>query len=215
MSENRSVFDYTQTQRHGKPIGTIGAMNDADARIADQAAELFHQHGITATGVEALSRAAGISKRTLYERFGSKDGLIAAAFEVRDAPVFCGYTEPAERATTPAAQLKRLFAELEAVIRSPGFRGCPFTSAATELPAGHPAQPVIRRHKERLRRWMLVRAKAAGARDPAQLSRRLMVLFDGALIQSVVQSSARPARDAREVAETLIDDAVGERSSST
>jgi AcrR family transcriptional regulator len=55
-------------------------INEADARIADQAAELFHQHGITATGVEALSRAAGISKRTLYERFGSKDGLIAAAF---------------------------------------------------------------------------------------------------------------------------------------
>jgi AcrR family transcriptional regulator len=184
-------------------------MDEADARIADQAAELFHQHGITATGVEALSRAAGISKRTLYERFGSKDGLIAAAFEVRDDPVFRRYTEPAERATTPVGQLKRLFAELEASIRLPEFNGCPFTSAATELPASHPAQPVIKRHKERLRHWMLVRAKEAGARDPAKLSRRLMVLFDGALIQSVVQGSARPARDAREVAEALIDEAVG------
>jgi hypothetical protein len=67
---------------------------------------------------------------------------------------------------------------------------------------------VIRRHKERLRRWMLTRAREAGARDPAKLSRRLMVLFDGALIQSVVQGSPRPARDAREVAEALIDDAV-------
>jgi AcrR family transcriptional regulator len=183
-------------------------MDEADARIADQAAELFHQHGITATGVEALSRAAGISKRTLYERFGSKEGLIAAAFEVRDDPVFRSYTEPAERATTPAAQLKRLFAELEASIRTPEFRGCPFTSAATELAPSHPAQPVIRRHKERLRRWMLTRAREAGARDPAKLSRRLMVLFDGALIQSVVQGSARPARDAREVADALIEEAV-------
>jgi hypothetical protein len=69
---------------------------------------------------------------------------------------------------------------------------------------------VIRRHKERLRHWMLMRAKAAGASDPAKLSRRLMVLFDGALIQSVVQGSARPARDAREVAEALIDAAVHE-----
>jgi AcrR family transcriptional regulator len=183
-------------------------MDEADARIAYQAGELFHQHGITATGVEALSRAAGISKRTLYERFGSKDGLIAAAFEVRDDPVFCSYTEPAERATSPVAQLKGIFVALEATIRSPQFNGCPFTSAATELPESHPAQPVIRRHKERLRRWMLTRAREAGARDPAKLSRRLMVLFDGALIQSVVQGSARPARDAREVAEALIDDAV-------
>ena len=72
----------------------MGGMTETNARIADQAAELFHQHGITATGVEALSHAAGISKRTLYERFGSKDGLIAAAFDVRDVPVFKMYTAP-------------------------------------------------------------------------------------------------------------------------
>src|SRR6266566_4887869 len=118
-------------------------VNEADARIADQAAELFHEQGITATGVEALSRAAGISKRTLYERFGSKDGLIAAAFDVRDVPVFKSYTEPAKGAATPRDQLKQLFAELEASIRSPQFRGCPFTSAASELAPNHPAHPVI------------------------------------------------------------------------
>src|SRR6266576_5683984 len=110
--------------------------------------------------------------------------------------------------TTTVTQLKALFVALEATIRSPQFIGCPFTSAATELAESHPAQPVIRRHKERLRRWMLTRAREAGAREPAKLSRRLMVLFDGALIQSVVQGSARPARDAREVADALIEDAV-------
>src|SRR5947207_2460587 len=88
------------------------AVNDADARIADQAADLFHQHGITATGVEALSHAAGISKRTLYERFGSKDGLIAAAFDIRDLPVFRMYTESAELEPTPREQLKAVFATL-------------------------------------------------------------------------------------------------------
>lgn len=186
-------------------------MNAEDARIADQAAELFHLHGITATGVEALSKAAGISKRTLYERFGSKDGLIAAAFEVRDLPVFERYTVSAEReAGTPRDQLKQLFAELELLIRSPEFRGCPFTSASSELTdPGHPAHPVIRQHKERLRRWMLTRARAAGAADPATLSRQLMIVFDGALVRSLVQRSARPARDARSLAETLIDAAIG------
>jgi AcrR family transcriptional regulator len=187
------------------------AVNEEDRRIADQAAELFHEYGITATGVEALSRAAGISKRTLYERFGNKDGLIAAAFDVRDVPVFRNYTEYAERATdSPRDQLKELFASLEALIGAPEFRGCPFTSAASELAdPGHPAHPVIRRHKERLRRWMLARAREAGAADPAKLSRQLMVVFDGALVQSLVQRSARPARDARELADALIDAAVG------
>jgi AcrR family transcriptional regulator len=180
-------------------------MNEADVRIADRAADLFYEHGITATGVEALSRAAGISKRTLYERFGSKDGLITAAFEVRDVPVFERYTTAAEQEPTPREQLKRLFAELEALIRDPDFRGCPFTSAASELPLDHPALPVIRRHKERLRRWILARARAGGADDPTKLSRQLMILFDGALVESLLQGSARPARDGREIADALID----------
>jgi len=48
-------------------------VNAEDTRIADRAAELFHAYGITASGVDALSRAAGISKRTLYERIVSND----------------------------------------------------------------------------------------------------------------------------------------------
>ena len=76
---------YTQTLDHGKPIGTMLAMTTEDTRIAALAAEQFQEHGITATGVEALSRAAGISKRTLYQRFGSKEGLIVAAYEALDA----------------------------------------------------------------------------------------------------------------------------------
>jgi AcrR family transcriptional regulator len=184
-------------------------VNESDARIADQAAELFHKHGITATGVEALSRAAGISKRTLYERFGSKEGLIAAAFDVKDLPVFEIYTQAAERAGTPRDQLKQLFVALEAVIRSPDFNGCPFTSAASELTdPNHPALPVIRRHKDRLRRWILARARAGGASDPAKLSRELMVVFDGAMVQSLINGSTKPARDAREIAGMLIDAAL-------
>jgi AcrR family transcriptional regulator len=193
-------------------------MNQEDARIAYQAGDLFHQHGITATGVEALSKAAGISKRTLYERFGSKDGLIAAAFEVRDVPQFEIYTGPVERAGgTSREQLKQLFVELESTIRAPEFRGCPFTSASSELAdPGHPAHPVIRRHKERLRRWMLSRARAAEAADPGQLASQLMIVFDGALVQSLLHRSAGPARDAREIAETLIDAATakGDRTAS-
>ena len=47
---------------------------DAEDRIAALAAEQFHEHGITATGVEALSRAAGISKRTLYSASARRTG---------------------------------------------------------------------------------------------------------------------------------------------
>lgn len=181
-------------------------MTEADVRIAELAGWHFYECGITATGVDALSKAAGISKRTLYERFGSKDGLIVAAYSALDLPVFRLVTAAAEEASSPREQIDALFGHLEVVARTPGFRGCPFANAASELAdPDHPARPVIRRHKERVRRWILERARAAGAADPALLSRQLAILFEGAQAQALVQGSARPARDARALARTLMD----------
>jgi AcrR family transcriptional regulator len=188
-------------------------MTVEDARIAALAAECFHQHGITATGVDELSRVAGISKRTLYQRFGSKDGLITAAYEALDGPVFEMFTADVEaRTDDPRAQLEAFFAQLERLVRLPEFRGCPFSNAVSELADdGHPAHKVVRRHKNRIRRWLLSRAKAAGAADPEQLTRRLMLLFAGVQSEAMLEHSARPARDARDLARALIADAVAAR----
>jgi AcrR family transcriptional regulator len=179
-------------------------------RIAAVAADRFHECGITATGVDALSRAAGVSKRTLYERFGSKEGLVVAAYESLDLPVYRMFTAAIDaELDDPRAQLEAFFAQLEPILTSPEFRGCPFTNAASELPdPSHPAHAVVRRHKERLRRWVRDRARAAGARDPDALSRQLMLVFAGAQSQALIQRTGRPARDARELAATLIDAAV-------
>jgi len=185
-------------------------MEETDARIAALAAQLFYEHGITATGVETLSKAAGISKRTLYERFGSKDGLIAAAFETLDEPVFERFIGAATRSSDdPRRQLERIFVELENAVSSDEFRGCPFINGIAELTEpGHPAVEVVRRHKERMRRWMRDRARAAGATNPDLLSRQLMVVFEGGQAQSLVAHSPKPARDARGIAKLLIDAAL-------
>jgi AcrR family transcriptional regulator len=186
------------------------AVDETNARIAGLAAQLFHEHGITATGVDALSRAAGVSKRTLYERFGNKDGLIAAAYAALDCPVFERFTGAAEAATAdPRGQLEQLFAELQTAIASPEFRGCPFSNAAAELAdPEHPAQQVVRRHKQRFKSWMRSRARAAGAANPELLARQLMIVYDGAQARSLVEHSSAPARDARQIASLLIDAAV-------
>ncbi len=185
-------------------------VNKTNARIAALAAEQFHEHGITSTGVDALSKAAGISKRTLYERFGSKDGLIVAAYEALDRPVFQMFTETAAAAAeTPRGQLEAFFAQLETMVRLPEFRGCPFSNASAELADdNHPAHQVVRRHKARIRRWLLSRAREAGAIDPERLSRQLMLVFAGAQSEALVERSPRPARDAKVLADALIDAAI-------
>lgn len=185
-------------------------VDDSDARIAGLAAQLFHEHGIGATGVDALSKAAGISKRTLYERFGSKTGLICAAFEFLDQPIYQRSVGQAERlSSSPRDQLRQLFLVLEDETRQPDFRGCPFMNAATELAdPTHPVHEVIRRHKQRLQRWLRDRAREAGAANPELLSRQLMIIIEGAQARSLLEQSSRPARDARAIADAMIDTAI-------
>ena len=200
----RATIHHRKTDRYHEPV-------DAEAtRIASVAAERFHACGITASGVAELSRAAGVSKRTLYERFGSKDGLIAAAYESLDLPVYAMFTAAIERNfDDPREQLDAFFAQLEPILGSPEFRGCPFTNAASELPdPAHPAHAIVHRHKERLGRWLRDRAKAAGASDPGTLSRQLMLLFAGAQAQALIEHSGRPARDARALAAALVTAAI-------
>ena len=58
--------------------------------------------------MDELSRVAGISKRTLYQRFGSKDGLITAAYEALDLPVFEMFTAGVEARTVLDVEIVRL-----------------------------------------------------------------------------------------------------------
>ncbi|MFD6751779.1 TetR/AcrR family transcriptional regulator, partial [Streptomyces anthocyanicus] len=60
-----------------------GASTTRD-RLLDAAAGLFYREGV-GIGVEALCREAGVSKRSMYQLFGSKDEVLAASLE-RSAP---------------------------------------------------------------------------------------------------------------------------------
>ena len=56
------------------------AMKD---RILETADRLFYLQGIRAIGVDTIAAEIGISKRTLYNHFPSKDALISAYLERR------------------------------------------------------------------------------------------------------------------------------------
>lgn len=168
-------------------------------RILWDAGGLFYRDGIGATGVNRVAAELGISKRTLYELFGSKDELVARALAARDAPVREEFTSGAEALSDdPAEQLVSVFAVLTGWLGAPDFRGCPFLNATAELAEpDHPARAVAAEHKEELRRWMERKGRRAGLIRPKALSEQLMMLFDGALSQAAIGgTSPRRAVDA-------------------
>jgi AcrR family transcriptional regulator len=175
---------------------------DAFERILRAADRLFYGQGIRAVGVDAVAEAAGVTKRTLYYHFASKDDLVAAYLQKRaDALPEITIAQPQDAVR---AVLGR-FDMLEAWFVTDRFRGCPFVNAVAELGAAeHPAGRLAAEFKAGRRAWFRELLTKAGMKSPDRLAGQLMVLVDGAIAAALVQHSAEPARDAREAARILL-----------
>ena len=76
------------------------------AEILTAAAELFRARGYRATTLEELARRLGISKKTLYGHFRSKEDLLAAIFHRTMSLVEEGLTTIRASRAAPSEQLR-------------------------------------------------------------------------------------------------------------
>ena len=60
---------------------------DARERLLTAAYELFSQEGVQAVGVDAIIERSGVARQTMYRHFGSKQDLVLAFLERREAAV--------------------------------------------------------------------------------------------------------------------------------
>ncbi len=138
-------------------------------RILAAADKLFYRQGIRAVGVDAVAAEAGVSKRTLYNYYPSKDDLIAAYLTARFR-----HLEPSD---APAReQILGNFDRLERMFADASFRGCPYVNAVTELgDPKHAAAGIALQFKEQRRLWfraLLERLQAREPDDPGALTSR-------------------------------------------
>jgi AcrR family transcriptional regulator len=167
-------------------------------RILETADRLFYLRGIRAIGVDTIAAEIGISKRTLYNHFPSKDALISAYLERRFKPI-----PPSDK--PPAEQILRTFDRLERGFADKGFRGCPFVNAVAELGTG---DRVVRKiaiaFKESRRVWFRDLLKQLGVADAEGLATQLTLLVDGSIAQDLVRGDPSMARAAKEAARVLL-----------
>lgn len=172
-------------------------------RIVEVASELFYRQGIHAVGVDTIARESGITKRTLYDRFGSKDTLVAVYLQIRHQR----WWELLERRITDAAS-PRVLAVFDAYADDEwaSDRGCAFLNAAGELTADHPAYEVVRAHKQAVRDRLakLVRADRPDIDDPETLATHLFLLLEGAVAHRGIDGETALLTSARELAEHLV-----------
>lgn len=167
-------------------------------RILETTDRLFYGQGIRAVGVDTIADAVGISKRTLYNHFPSKDDLIVAYLSRRLKPMQASDLPPAEQILGDFDRLERSFA-------SGVFRGCPFVNAVAELKEPkHAANKIAFAFKEQRRLWFRDLLKQLDVDDPDSLATQLMLLVDGAIAAALVRGDAKVASAARDAARVLL-----------
>jgi AcrR family transcriptional regulator len=189
-----------------RPQGSLG--RGARERILAAAATLFAQRGINATSMNDLHVEARVSKRTLYHHFADKDALIDAYLAAAAGDTGSGPQAVLHRPDlAPRAKLLELFTALGEQRRP--LRGDPLVAAAVEFPdAEHPAHRAAATHARELVQRLIDLARAAGARDPERVGRRLALLYAGASVGSLVADDPSVATDAYALAAGILRDAI-------
>ena len=158
------------------------AEKPARERVFAVAADLFYRKGIRAVGVEEIVNEAGVAKISLYRSFKSKDDLIVAYLEQRNAEFWRQWDERfAPHSDDPRALLDAVMDYLARRTTQTGYRGCPFINYAVEFPeASHPGHRVVDTNKREWRRRFVAIAEALDAPKPKLLADCLLLLVEGA-----------------------------------
>jgi AcrR family transcriptional regulator len=186
-------------------LDTDVPLTPAGERLLTAAAELFYRRGIRAVGVDLIAEVAGTTKKTLYDRFGSKDALVALYLRRRAGrwqSFVRGYVEQ----TPPGpGRVLAVFDALETRLAEQD-RGCAFVNANAEIGGGeHPGVPVIRAEKAAMRALFTELVHAAGIDDAEAVGAQLHVLYEGANVAVTAGGQADAVQHARRAAARLLD----------
>lgn len=177
------------------------------ARILEAANKLFYLSGIKATSLDAIAEAAGVTKRTLYYHFRSKDDLITCYLEARDQPNLLAFKTWFDSYEGDLAdRICAIFNGVADATAHPKWRGCGFQRTVGELAnkPGHPAMQVAAEHKKHVEEWLCQALANYEITDPAPLARQISLLLEGAFAAALIHRDQAYIHSAGDAAVALI-----------
>ena len=171
-------------------------------RILETADRLFYLQGIRAIGVDTIAAEIGISKRTLYNHFPSKDALIAAYLERR-------FVQPRPSDKSPVEQILATFDSLERRFSAQGFSRLPVRQCGRRARRRRPRREEDRDRLQGKPPALVSRAAGASSASPRRRRwrRSSQLLVDGSIAQDLVRDDPAMARAAKEAAKVLLGNA--------
>lgn len=174
-------------------------------RLLRAAQELFYSQGAS-VGIGAVLQEANVARRSLYEHFGGKDGLVTEVLRRASEEDIAWYESALAGATEPRERLLGLFGRLDELVSDENFRGCRYF--ATDLAFAepdHPAHAETENFRRRLHGLLVRELEAMDHPHPERTAEQLHLLIEGALVRGAGQSGRHPGLAAQELAAIAID----------
>lgn len=167
--------------------------------------------------MDGIAEAAGVTKRTLYQHYNSKDALLAAALDSqREQSMRLVLEWGADVSGKPAELVRRVFDGMAAWAERPRWLGSGYSRISLELAdmAGHPARLVARQHKETVEQWLAGEFARLCAPFPERLARETVVMMEGSMLLALLHGDRGYFSTARD-AMTLLASQAGRLAGST
>jgi AcrR family transcriptional regulator len=181
--------------------------NATRTRIKTSAYTLFHRKGFARVGIGEIAAAAGVTKRSLYYHFRSKDDLLAVVLEDQHELALATFKTWAHRLSgEPEKLIETMFSELAIWTSKPTFAGSGFTRVIVELAdlPGHPGRAIARRHKAMVEAYVAELFAAADIPSPRERAREVYTLLEGATALILVHGDRSYAKSGAEAAKALL-----------
>jgi AcrR family transcriptional regulator len=182
---------------------------DTRKRIMDAAYVLFRKRGYTRVNVDEIAATAGITKRTLYSHFESKDALLENVLEdQQDMALKAFRTFGKQLIGTPEEIVRIFFKELAQWSKNPKWSASGFTRLAMELAdlPGHPARRIASRHKKLLESHLADALYAVGLKNAESSAKKIWIISEGAMALVLIHGDVSYYEEALNVALRVISD---------
>lgn len=176
-------------------------------RILKAAHQRFFRQGFARVTMSDIASAAGLTKRTLYHHYDSKDALLEAMLEHQLELSTQTYARSFTQTGGGAEDfVRRLFVDLERWANGKQYLGSGFTRLATELGdlRGHPAVRLARRHKATVEELFADGLEMRGMADAERLAQEVWLLIEGAMIMVLLHNDSSLMGVARDAALKLV-----------
>jgi AcrR family transcriptional regulator len=175
--------------------------------IVKYAFDRFYDAGFHATGMEAALAGSGISKRTLYKYFPSKEDLIEAVLWLYSEGVVHELFDPVAHISDPREQIIEVF-DVRKITGRMLTRGCLGVKAAQEYAGKHEGIVELGiAASSRGEMKFLELCKRAGFAKPQRLAKQLNLLLHGALALSHASGETSAFMLAKDAASAVLENA--------